>query len=694
MLARFEKFVNGFFDQKQSSMILSPGGSTIFATASYVNFARDAYKKNELVYAAITRKIETFNEATFRVKGKDGNEIPGHPLVTIIKNPKRGLGEYNLWFETLMHLDLGGNAFWLKIRGSRGQMIGISPIRPDRIRKIVTKDEEEVLGYTIQKGGQGPWIPYDRDDVVHFRNPDPLDNHWGMPPLQAAQRTLSIDNLSNEMTEILVKNRGINPGIVVTTEGKIDEATVSRLNSTWEERFSGKRSGKPAWLQKGMDIKMLGLNMNELAWIDLRAVSETRILSVLKVPPMLIGAKSGIDKGTFSNMAEARLSFHHETIAPMYNKMDDVIQAEILNTEFKGDGVAYFDTSEISAMQGQRDARWDRAGMALDRGFVTVNEARAIVGHESVAGGDVFLRGLGKLEVGEGQTSADVMRETVGVTQLSGKTRETKSARSAVALLTEIFGRRRVADAFLQKFTSLAADLYGQFASDVSKIAENTQKSIDTEVKEIPQQFVDGFIDVMKRKEADWIILSGSQSLPVMAEIVGESGRLTSAAMGVSFDLSSDEIVASIRTNSFKFAKSISRTASNRVMETILASRETGATIKELRNSLREEFDGWTKHRAEMVARTETIRASNSGAKTVYKKAGVTKIRWLAVDDSCPYCLALQDKGDFPIDDPFVEEGGSLEIDDEKTPPLVANYEAIETPPAHPNCRCAIVPAD
>lgn len=74
--------------------------------------------------------------------------------------------------------------------------------------------------------------------------------------------------------------------------------------------------------------------------------------------------------------------------------------------------------------------------------------------------------------------------------------------------------------------------------------------------------------------------------------------------------------------------------------------------------------------RAEVVARTEIIRASNQGALYVYRQYGIKRVMWLAASDerTCPICGALHRKI-FPIDQvPF---GGA---------------------PAHPRCRCYIVP--
>ncbi len=72
-------------------------------------------------------------------------------------------------------------------------------------------------------------------------------------------------------------------------------------------------------------------------------------------------------------------------------------------------------------------------------------------------------------------------------------------------------------------------------------------------------------------------------------------------------------------------------------------------------------------YRAEMIARTETIRSFNAAAWDRYRRVGVKKFRWIAALDErmCVVCGA--------------KDGEVFRGTDQR-------------PPAHPNCRCAIIP--
>ncbi len=78
--------------------------------------------------------------------------------------------------------------------------------------------------------------------------------------------------------------------------------------------------------------------------------------------------------------------------------------------------------------------------------------------------------------------------------------------------------------------------------------------------------------------------------------------------------------------------------------------------------------------RAEMIARTEIIRANNEGHLIAFRESGVVENKaWSTAEDGdvCPICEANEDQGPIPLDDSF--ESGD------------------DAAPAHPNCRCTIV---
>lgn len=82
----------------------------------------------------------------------------------------------------------------------------------------------------------------------------------------------------------------------------------------------------------------------------------------------------------------------------------------------------------------------------------------------------------------------------------------------------------------------------------------------------------------------------------------------------------------------------------------------------------------FSRERAMTIARTETANADIQGNMIAYEKSGlVEKKAWLvAQSDFCPICAGNADDGEVEFDAPF--------------------QSGVFHPPAHPNCRCDVIP--
>ena len=98
--------------------------------------------------------------------------------------------------------------------------------------------------------------------------------------------------------------------------------------------------------------------------------------------------------------------------------------------------------------------------------------------------------------------------------------------------------------------------------------------------------------------------------------------------------------------------------------------------------------------RTEMIARTETIRASNYGTVGTFNALGVLYKEWIVTDDDrlCPWCASMEGTI-IKTNDYFFQQGSQLTVDVDGSPrALQLNYEDVTGPPLHPFCRCSLVP--
>jgi HK97 family phage portal protein len=374
-------------------------GAPLYPSSGFLSAANHGFGKNELVYACIMELATSMPEAVLRVYGPDGLGEPkeNHPLRRLLADPNPILSEFELFEITVIHMMLAGTAFWEIIRDQAGRPVQLWPLRPDLVRFWLQRNGR--LRYAFLAGDGGRLVDLG-EDVIAFRLPNPVDPLVGQAPLRPAIRAVSLDNEATNFVAALLQNRAV-PGTIITVQQQLDEAVADRLVTKWKQKFGGARRGEPAVLQKGMDAKVLGLDLKSLEFPDLRTISESRICMAFGVPPILVGAKVGLDRSTFANYKEARASFWEEAVMPLQRRFKDVIVRALLpavnDAQFSNPRrvAVRWDRSEVLALKESEQAIWERANSALRAGAITVNDFRRTVGMPLVEGGDVFLRPAG-----------------------------------------------------------------------------------------------------------------------------------------------------------------------------------------------------------------------------------------------------------------------------------------------------------
>lgn len=367
----------------------------LYPEPDFVNNADYGFDKNELVYACIMEKATSLPDAPFRVFGPDGQgeSRENHPLRQLIEHPNPAMTEFELIELTSIFMDLAGIAFWEIVLDRADRPIELWPLRPDLVRIFPKQNGKHEYGYALGNARIAPL----GTNVMAFKMPNPMDPLLGQAPMRPANRAVALDNEATDFVKALLQNRAV-PGAVIETEQAIDEAVTQRLTQKWVERFGRNNRGRPAFLQKGMKVNTLGLDLGQLEFPDLRTISESRICMSFGVPPILVGAKVGLDRSTFANYAEARRSLWEETLMPLQRRMEQVIVSKLLPM-LEGPRprrvVAKFDNTEVIALRESEGRRWELATQALRAGGITVNQFCRYVGLPTQPAGDVYLRPAG-----------------------------------------------------------------------------------------------------------------------------------------------------------------------------------------------------------------------------------------------------------------------------------------------------------
>lgn len=392
--------------------------------SSFESFAQQGYARNELVWACITKKAAELPQATLRVypdPDGEGEPMDGHRLRKVLEAPNEVTNEHEFWAMQVVYKDLAGSAFTLVERARDGGPAALWPLRPDMVRVQPSKTDPRAWRWLYCPDPMQPeWaIPVDQQDMIRVRYPNPLDPYFGQAPLRPAARATSLDNGATEYVSDLLRNQAV-PGIIIETQDAVNDEITGRLKAKWVRAFSGRRRGEPAFLQRGMKVQTVGLTLTQLEFPDLRTIAESRICMALHVPPILVGAKVGLDRSTFANYGEARVSFWEETIMPDQDHYLAAFRQRLLGPPVTGVGRSRaflrWDNSGVMALRESEGAKWERATNALRAGGITINDFRRAVGLPPVEGGDVFLTPAGVFPTELGQPPAAGQQPPAGPT--------------------------------------------------------------------------------------------------------------------------------------------------------------------------------------------------------------------------------------------------------------------------------------
>lgn len=371
-------------------------GTPTYPEVSFENMVRHGWRKNELIFACVTKTAESASFISLEVRDGKGELMKDHPLRRLLARPNPFMDEFDFWRSVIVYQKLAGGAYFEKERDRGGRAIALWPLRPDWVRPVKSS-RAFISGYEYAVPGEEV-VTLRVEDVLDFRLFDPLNLYRGYPPAAVAGRVGDVDNATTDYLKLFMEKGGQPPGYLKTKQ-KLMDMDVTDIRRRWGERYGGYQHWtEPAVLDMDADYVPVGMSFHDMGFDVLDARSEARICMVMQVPAIVVGAKIGLDRSTYSNYAEARMSWWEDTLVPLYRNFESVIANDLAN-EFGGVPVG-FDFSNVPALKESEDAKWLRANEGISRGYVTINEARQIVGLDEIGEpGDIFLRPTSAVEV-------------------------------------------------------------------------------------------------------------------------------------------------------------------------------------------------------------------------------------------------------------------------------------------------------
>jgi len=360
------------------------GGRPRWSPRDYPSLAREGYLGNAIVHRSVRLIAENAAACAFLVF-ENAAERDAHPLARLLTRPNPRQDGAAL-FETLYaHLLLAGNAY-IEAVALGDAVRELYALRPDRI-KLVPGADGWAEAYDYSVGGRS--VRFDQlatqvPPILHLTFFHPLDDHYGLAPIEAAAVAVDTHNSAARWNKALLDNAARPSGALVFSADNnvLSGVQFDRLKRELNDTYSGSaNAGRPMLLEGGLDWKAMSLTPKDMDFLEAKHTAAREIALAFGVPPMLLGIPGD---NTFANYAEANRTFFRQTVLPLASRVGASI-AQWLGPQF-GDGIrVVVDTDRIDALSADRAALWARVTAAP---FLTLNEKREAVGYGPVEGGD------------------------------------------------------------------------------------------------------------------------------------------------------------------------------------------------------------------------------------------------------------------------------------------------------------------
>ena len=195
-------------------------------------------------------------------------------------------------------------------------------LRPDRM-SIVADARGWPDRLRLQGGGRTTRIARDPSTgfmpVLHSTLFHPLDDHYGLSPIQAAANAVDVHNAGAAWTKALLDNAARPSGALVYKgpDGapSLSDEQFQRLKRELEDAYQGaSNAGRPMVLEGGLDWRSMSYSPDDMDFGRTRDVAAREIALAFGVPPMLLGIPGD---NTYANYREANLVFWRQTVLPL-----------------------------------------------------------------------------------------------------------------------------------------------------------------------------------------------------------------------------------------------------------------------------------------------------------------------------------------------------------------------------------------
>lgn len=315
--------------------------------------------------------------------GNDRRKDDRHPAFYLMRQQPNSAMTAMIFRQVMQsHALLYGNGYAFIDRDGNATPIGLVPIHP---RNVCPRVKGNVLAYEVTVDGLT--FVWPQDSILHIRGLGECGiSGYGVLGLAAKSlgRAIAVQEYAGGFFE-----RGASPAAVLTHPGRLSEMAKKGIKDGMRQEWEGlQRAHRTVLLEEGMKLEKLSLSPEESQMLEAAKFTPNDVSNWWGIPPHLLGSEGG---RSYASIEQENKSLLDNTLDPWLITWEQECDRKLLTESEQRRRSRYFEFNRSALERADMTARFNGYTQALNAGWITRNEVRAMENLNSVPDGDVIF---------------------------------------------------------------------------------------------------------------------------------------------------------------------------------------------------------------------------------------------------------------------------------------------------------------
>ncbi len=278
----------------------------------------------------------------------------------------------------IIYWEQSGESFWAINKNGLSEPAEYVLPYPDKMSVVPAKDFPYVKGYVYGTGENA--VPFEIDEIIHFKYPNPSNQYRGLGQAQAIGINLSAESNADKWVNQFFYNSA-RPDGVIQFDYNLSDEQFEKLKTQWNQKYQGtSKAHQVALLEGGGQYIQVQNTIKDMDFSNLKQKNRDVILGVFGMPQSEMGISENVNK---ANAEAGEYTFARRIVKPRLDWMCSKLNEQLL-PKFKGSDNLVLSYEEV--VPETIDQKRELAESGMRAGYLTINEARKLRGLDAITG--------------------------------------------------------------------------------------------------------------------------------------------------------------------------------------------------------------------------------------------------------------------------------------------------------------------